>query len=30
VSLHDPSTDWSADLMGFGADNTRAFATLLD
>lgn len=30
VSLHDPSTNWSADLMGFGADNTRAFATLLD
>lgn len=30
VSLYDPSTNWSADLMGFGADNTRAFATLLD
>ncbi|MGS4945932.1 photosynthetic complex assembly protein PuhC [Meridianimarinicoccus sp. RP-17] len=30
VALLDPSTNWSADLMGFGADNTRAFATLLD
>lgn len=29
VSIHDPSTGWSADLMGFGADNARAFARLL-
>ncbi|ETX14988.1 pullulanase [Roseivivax halodurans JCM 10272] len=29
VAIHDPSTGWSADLMGFGADNAAAFATLL-
>ena len=29
-SIHDPTTDWRADLMGFGADNARAFAKLLD
>lgn len=29
ISIHDPETGWSADLMGFGADNARAFATLL-
>ncbi len=29
TSIHDPSTGWSADLMGFGADNARAFARLL-
>ncbi|EPX75994.1 photosynthetic complex assembly protein PuhC [Salipiger mucosus] len=29
VSIHDPATGWSADLMGFGADNARAFARLL-
>lgn len=29
VSIADPSTGWSADLMGFGADNARAFARLL-
>lgn len=29
VSILDPSTGWSADLMGFGADNARAFARLL-
>jgi putative photosynthetic complex assembly protein len=29
VSIQDPSTGWSADLMGFGADNARAFARLL-
>ncbi len=29
VSIHDPSTGWSADLMGFGADNARAFMRLL-
>jgi len=29
LSLHDPSTGWSAELMGFGADNTRTFARLL-
>jgi len=29
LSVHDPSTGWSADLMGFGQDNARAFARLL-
>jgi len=29
ISIQDPSTGWSADLMGFGADNARAFAKLL-
>lgn len=29
LSLTDPSTGWSAELMGFGADNTRSFARLL-
>lgn len=29
LTLHDPSTGWSADLMGFGIDNARAFAALL-
>ena len=30
LALSDPSTGWSADLMGFGADNSAAFAKLLD
>ena len=30
LAIHDPQTGWSADLMGFGADNARAFARLLD
>ena len=30
LSLFDPSTGWSAELMGFGASNTRVFARLLD
>ena len=30
LSLHDPLTGWSADLMGFGADNLRTFARLLE
>lgn len=30
LSIHDPATDWSAELMGFGADNIRSFARLLD
>ncbi|MCM2562052.1 photosynthetic complex assembly protein PuhC [Lutimaribacter sp. EGI FJ00015] len=30
MAIHDPLTGWSADLMGFGADNARAFARLLD
>ncbi|SDE20515.1 photosynthetic complex assembly protein PuhC [Limimaricola pyoseonensis] len=30
LSLLDPSTGWRAELMGFGADNARAFARLLD
>ena len=29
LSLTDPETGWSAELMGFGADNTRSFARLL-
>jgi len=29
ISIHDPSTGWQADLMGFGVDNARAFARLL-
>lgn len=29
LSITDPETGWSADLMGFGADNARAFARLL-
>ena len=29
LTIHDPSTGWSADLMGFGEDNARAFARLL-
>lgn len=30
LSLHDPATGWSAELMGFGASNSRIFARLLD
>ncbi|WP_299147402.1 photosynthetic complex assembly protein PuhC [uncultured Tateyamaria sp.] len=30
LSIYDPETDWSAELMGFGADNLRTFARLLD
>ncbi len=30
LSIYDPATDWSAELMGFGADNVRSFARLLD
>ena len=30
LSLHDPVTGWSAELMGFGASNSRVFARLLD
>ncbi|KUJ79809.1 photosynthetic complex assembly protein PuhC [Ruegeria profundi] len=30
LDITDPSTGWSADLMGFGADNARRFARLLD
>lgn len=29
IAIYDPSTGWGADLMGFGADNARAFARLL-
>ena len=29
LSIYDPSTEWSADLMGFGQDNARAFAQLI-
>ncbi len=30
LSITDPSTGWSAELMGFGATNSRTFARLLD
>ncbi len=30
LSLFDPETNWSAELMGFGADNLRTFARLLE
>lgn len=30
LSITDPSTGWTAELMGFGADNFRSFARLLD
>ncbi|TMM50555.1 photosynthetic complex assembly protein PuhC [Sulfitobacter sabulilitoris] len=30
LSITDPVTGWSAELMGFGASNTRVFARLLD
>ena len=30
LSITDPATGWSAELMGFGATNTRTFARLLD
>jgi len=30
LSLTDPATGWSAELMGFGATNARTFARLLD
>jgi putative photosynthetic complex assembly protein len=29
LSITDPLTGWSAELMGFGATNTRSFARLL-
>lgn len=29
LSIFDPQTGWQADLMGFGADNSRAFAMLV-
>ncbi|MFK7743719.1 MAG: photosynthetic complex assembly protein PuhC [Roseobacter sp.] len=29
LSIYDPVTNWSAELMGFGATNTRTFARLL-
>lgn len=29
ISIHDPSTGWGADLMGFGKDNALAFIRLL-
>lgn len=29
IAIQDPSTGWSADLMGFGIDNAKAFARLL-
>ncbi|RAP43089.1 hypothetical protein BYZ73_02635 [Rhodovulum viride] len=30
ISLYDDQTGWRAELVGFGADNTAAFARLLD
>ena len=30
LSIHDPATGWTAELMGFGADNLRTFARLLE
>lgn len=30
LSITDPATGWSADLMGFGADNAAAFVRLLN
>ncbi len=30
ISIHDPATGWGADLMGFGIDNARVFARLLE
>ena len=30
LSIYDPETNWSAELMGFGATNLRTFAKLLD
>ncbi|MFK7882207.1 photosynthetic complex assembly protein PuhC [Roseobacter sp.] len=30
LALFDPATGWSAELMGFGASNSRVFARLLD
>ena len=30
LDITDPLTGWSADLMGFGADNASRFAKLLD
>lgn len=29
ISIVDPMTGWSADLMGFGVDNAKAFGRLL-
>ena len=30
TAIIDPATDWSIPLIGYGADNTAAFARLLD
>jgi putative photosynthetic complex assembly protein len=30
IAIYDDTIGWSADLMGFGLSNTRAFARLLD
>lgn len=30
LSIYDPETNWSAELMGFGATNLRTFARLLE
>lgn len=30
VAIIDPATDWSIELIGYGADNVAAFAKLLD
>lgn len=28
--IHDPATDWSIELIGYGRDNVAAFAKLID
>lgn len=30
IAIIDPATDWSIELIGYGADNVAAFARLLD
>jgi hypothetical protein len=30
TAIIDPATDWSIELIGYGADNIAAFARLLD
>lgn len=30
IAIIDPATNWSIDLVGYGADNVAAFARLLD
>lgn len=30
IAIHDTATDWSIELIGYGADNVAAFARLVD